>query len=36
MFPFAIVLPLVVVYVISKSPDELKKKETINKWGLVY
>ena len=36
MIPFFIVIPFVIVFVISKSPDELKHKDTIKKWGLIY
>ena len=36
MFPFFIVIPLVIIFVISKSPDELKLPVTRKKWGLIY
>ena len=36
MFPYGVVIPTVIVYVISKTPEELKKKKTINKWELIY
>ena len=36
IIPFGIVIPIVIIYVISKPAEELKKKQTVTKWKLVY
>ena len=36
IFPSLIVIPLIVLHVICKKPEELKKQKTVEKWGLIY
>ena len=34
--PFVVVLPAVILFVICKTPDELKRRRIRNKWELIY